>query len=136
MRNFGIKGREDFWGLGINGKNSELHAAMGLCNLSTIKNVIETHRVITETYDSLLKGTEIIRPCWSEETDYNYSYYPIIFPSEELLLKVRDALHHNDIFPRRYFYPSLNNLPYLKNSEFEVSDSIAKEYCVCLYIKP
>src|SRR5688572_25479009 len=31
MRNFGHKGQEEFWGLGINGKSSEFHAAMGLC---------------------------------------------------------------------------------------------------------
>ena len=30
MRNFGHNGPEDFWGVGINGNNSEFHAAMGL----------------------------------------------------------------------------------------------------------
>ncbi|TVP43483.1 MAG: aminotransferase class I/II-fold pyridoxal phosphate-dependent enzyme, partial [Mongoliibacter sp.] len=33
LRNFGHDGPEKFNGVGINGKNSEFHAAMGLCNL-------------------------------------------------------------------------------------------------------
>ncbi|MBE0685043.1 MAG: DegT/DnrJ/EryC1/StrS family aminotransferase, partial [Anaerolineaceae bacterium] len=57
MRNFGHKGQEDFWGLGINGKNSEFHAAMGLCNLNHISSIIERRKQVSEWYDDLLQDS-------------------------------------------------------------------------------
>ena len=42
MRNFGHTSPTDFWGLGINGKNSELHAAMGLAILPKMPGLIRT----------------------------------------------------------------------------------------------
>src|SRR5690606_27065948 len=36
IRNFGHNGPSDFKELGLNGKNSEFHAAMGLCNLNYV----------------------------------------------------------------------------------------------------
>ena len=40
IRNFGISGFDTFAELGLNGKNSEFHAAMGLANLKYIENII------------------------------------------------------------------------------------------------
>src|SRR5690606_13603655 len=40
-RNFGFAGPEAFSELGINAKNSEVHAAMGLCNLPEVEHIIE-----------------------------------------------------------------------------------------------
>src|SRR5690606_16116739 len=39
MRNFGFDGPESFAELGINGKNSEFHAAMGLANLKYVDQI-------------------------------------------------------------------------------------------------
>ena len=65
---------------------------------------------------------------------WNYSYYPIIFESESLLLKVLDALNQLKIFPRRYFYPSLNNVPFVQGVKMPISDSIASRIlCLPLY---
>ena len=44
MRNFGFNGPEAFEELGINGKNSEFHAAMGLSNLEYIKSIHEKRK--------------------------------------------------------------------------------------------
>jgi dTDP-4-amino-4,6-dideoxygalactose transaminase len=111
-RQFGQKG-DDFLTLGINGKNSELHAAMGLCNLPKVPEIIARRKEITEKYDLLLSETVLKRPTGLASTTYNYAYYPVIFPNEASLLNIKTKLAEQQINTRRYFYPSLNNLPYL-----------------------
>ena len=123
IRNFGHKGQEDFWGLGINGKNSEMHAAMGLAVLPHVADLIERRMQICDLYDSLLEPLSISRPVIPEHTIYNYSYYPVLFESESILEIVVNALHEKEIYPRRYFYPSLNTLPYVQKT----TDLIAEE---------
>ncbi|MDI1305512.1 MAG: DegT/DnrJ/EryC1/StrS family aminotransferase, partial [bacterium] len=54
-----------------------------------------------------------------------YSYYLVLFKSEDVLLKVQKALNEQQIFPRRYFYPSLNTIGYLSGVEMPVSENIA-----------
>ena len=67
------------------------------------------------------------RPRYSEDIEYNYIYYPIILKNEIETLDVIKKLNENDINPRRYFYPSLNNLEYLKNkSKCPISEDISK----------
>ena len=61
-----------------------------------------------------------------EGTDWNYSYYPVIFENEDILLKAERALKKNNIYPRRYFYPSLNTLNYVEYLEMKNSESISK----------
>jgi dTDP-4-amino-4,6-dideoxygalactose transaminase len=131
MLNFGHNGPENFWGLGINGKNSELHAAMGLCILPRVAELIAKRQGISELYDNLFKGSQLSRPRYLTETLYNYAYYPVIFPSSQSLLKAIKALNEKEIFPRRYFYPALNTLPYLPYSSMPIAQSIA-ERILCL----
>lgn len=112
-RSFGHK-NDDYFMMGINAKNSEFHAAMGLCNLPRVNEIIQQRKVISEKYDALLDWSKLKQP----KQDiagfvYNYAYYPVMLPSEEKLLEVTEALKKEDIVPRRYFYPSLNQLPYL-----------------------
>ena len=137
MRNFGHKGQEDFWGVGINGKNSEFHAAMGLCNFPYIDNIIENRRLLSEAYDKYFGEMDIRlqRPVLTNDTKYNFSYYPVIFENEKQLLTVRDTLNAAFIYPRRYFYPSLDKLPYLVSvKEMPVTNSISKRVlCLPLY---
>jgi dTDP-4-amino-4,6-dideoxygalactose transaminase len=135
MRNFGHNGPEAFWGVGVNGKSSEFHAAMGLCVLPKVDELIRRRREISELYDTLLADTPVRRPLLQEHTTrYNYSYYPTVMPSEEVLLAVRDALNAADITPRRYFYPSLNTLKYAGQQSSPVSEDISKRaLCLPLY---
>lgn len=135
MRNFGHKGPENFQGLGINGKNSEFHAAMGLANLPYLDAIHNQRKKLTERYNLKLKNFKAIKPVWHTKSSTNYAYYPIVFESEALLLKCIDALKANEIFGRRYFYPSLaTNLPYVKTITLENTDDIAKRiFCLPLY---
>jgi len=134
MRNFGHKGQEDFWGLGINGKNCEFHAAMGLCILPKIKEIITNRKHLSELYTTYLTQSNlpILFPTTTEDLLYNYAYYPVLFEDEQQLLSVRDSLNAHYIYPRRYFYPSLHHLPYVQQGrEMPVSESISKRV-LCL----
>lgn len=132
MRNFGFSGFESFDELGLNGKNSEFHAAMGLANLRYMEEISKKRKALTERYDDLLKNLKACRPVWHAASENNAAYYPIIFDNEELMLKCKEHLHLNEIGTRRYFYPSLATaLPYLEPQSFTVTDDIAKRV-LCL----
>ncbi len=137
MRNFGHKGQEDFWGVGINGKNSEFHAAMGLCNFPHIANLIDNRKLLSETYDKYFEEMGILlkRPVLPNDTKYNFSYYPVVLENEKQLLAVRDSLNAAFIYPRRYFYPLLDKLPYVSTAkELPIADTISKTVlCLPLY---
>lgn len=126
--------KDNHFMLGINAKQSEFHAAMGLANLPYIDDIIATRRRMCELYDSELAGC-IGRPKAQESLEYNYAYYPVVFGDESQLLRVFDALAKHDIYPRRYFYPSLNKLPYVDGAPCPVSEDIASRIaCLPLYV--
>lgn len=132
--NFGHDGQEAFHGLGINAKMSELQAAMGLAVFPFMDRILKSRQQAVEYYNKLLDNTPIKRLRLREHTDWNYSYYPVIFNSEAQLLKVKQVLESENIFPRRYFYPSLNTLPYIKQNSIPVAESISKRVlCLPLY---
>jgi dTDP-4-amino-4,6-dideoxygalactose transaminase len=132
--NFGHQGPEAFHGLGINAKISELQAAMGLSVFPFMDQILSERKKIVSVYDDLLENTSVRRIKIREKTDWNYSYYPIIFDSEPELLKFQKIMNDLQIFPRRYFYPSLNKLPYLNNVSMPVSESISSRIlCLPLY---
>lgn len=135
MRNFGHNGPEEFYGVGINGKISEFHSAMGLCILPLIDKSIEKRKRLSELYDKNLLRPElkISRPVINKDTVYNYSYYPIVLESTATLMKIKTALQENDIFTRRYFYPSLNTLNYTGVQRVPVSEDISTRV-LCLPI--
>ncbi len=110
---FGHVGEEEYVSIGINAKNSELHAAMGLCVLPEVPNIIAGLKQRSDLYDALLADTPLRFPTRQVNVTYNYSYYPVIFESHEQMMHVREILMAQEIMPRRYFYPSLNTLPYL-----------------------
>jgi len=135
IRNFGFDGPEAFCELGINGKNSEFHAAMGLVNLNYIGEIHQKRKELSEHYDELLENAKLTKPLWHKEAVKNYAYYPVLFLSEEILKRTMQNLAENEIQTRRYFYPSLaNSVPYLPNQNFQVTDDIAKRVlCLPLY---
>lgn len=132
LRNFGHDGPERFAQLGINGKNSEFHAAMGLVNLKYADQLISTRKSLSAHYDKFMKTFQGVKPSIAPDVVYNYAYYPVIFNDEKLLLNVVDTLNQNWIHPRRYFFPSLEDLPYIQQpSRCKVADSVSKR-ALCL----
>lgn len=134
-RNFGISGFDSFAGLGINGKNSEFHAAMGLVNLNYVKQISERRKELVNRYNTKLSNFKSYRPLWHSKSNDNFAYYAIVLESEDLLLKIKATLDSNEIFTRRYFYPSLTSaLPYITPQNMPVTDDIAKRVlCLPLY---
>jgi len=117
--------------LGINGKNSEFHAAMGLCNLPEIQERILKRKEIFENYARELEGLPLNILQLEKNINYNYSYFPMVFRSNDEMNKVKDSLKNKNINPRRYFFPSLNKIDYLEYQSCPRSESIA-ERVLCL----
>ncbi len=134
MRNFGHNGPVDFAEIGINGKNSEFHAAMGLANLKYVDQILASRIEQSQRYDKWLKVIPQQRIEVNRQSTHNRAYYPIIFESEEVALKVKRELESNQVYPRRYFYPSLNTVPLYKGGSLPVSESISQRIiCLPLY---
>lgn len=129
--NFGHDGPLAFHGLGINGKISELHAAMGLSVLPYMSAILQARAAVVDLYDSLLDFDKVQKMKLREHSQWNYSYYPILFKDEVTLLKIQKELNEAQIFPRRYFYPSLNVVPFVTYTEMYFSEEIAKRI-LCL----
>lgn len=118
MRNFGHDGPERFNGVGINGKNSEFHAAMGLVNLRYLDSILQRRRQQHQWYNYALRNLEHRKVQWTGDTaQWNHAYYAILLPNEEKLLRMVQQLEKNWIYPRRYFYPLLSTLNYSVQSE-------------------
>jgi dTDP-4-amino-4,6-dideoxygalactose transaminase len=134
MRNFGHNGPTDFEEVGINGKNSEFHAAMGLTNLRHVPSIIEKRSRVFDRYQfwmqHIIGRTISITPGCT----FNFAYFPLIFESEKALLKAQHMLEAHWIYPRRYFYPALNSLKFTPNSSMPVCDELCRRVlCLPMY---
>jgi dTDP-4-amino-4,6-dideoxygalactose transaminase len=133
--NFGHDGLEAFHGLGINAKMSESQAAMGLAVLPYIKIIFKERKKVFDFYEKNIDFTNLKKIKIREGTDWNYSYYPVIFENESQLLKAKLILQQKNIFPRRYFFPSLNTLPYVTYISCPISEYIATcILCLPIYV--
>ena len=120
--------------LGTNAKMNEFEAAMGLCVLDDMQYLHVKRRIVYEFYKKELEGVLKFQE-QNKDSSQNYSYFPIILESEEQLKKVEKALNLKEIFPRRYFYPSLDTLDYIDSTQFcKISRYIASRVlCLPMY---
>jgi dTDP-4-amino-4,6-dideoxygalactose transaminase len=133
-RNFGHDGPERFVGVGINGKSSEIHAAMGLCNLKYVDSILAKRKELSLYYDKKLEQLPVSRPLIAEHVGYNHAYYAILLPSERRLLESIKQLNAVYVYPRRYFYPSLTSLEYIQKTDCPHSLDISQRIlCLPLY---
>jgi dTDP-4-amino-4,6-dideoxygalactose transaminase len=129
--NFGHNGPTSFFGLGINAKISELQAAMGIVVLDHIDEIFNGRKDIVAFYDENIKFDKLSKMKIREGTEWNNSYYPIIFQSEKELCSVQTKLNEIGIFPRRYFYPSLNTIEFVNGKSMKISESVSSRI-LCL----
>ncbi|SMD46070.1 dTDP-4-amino-4,6-dideoxygalactose transaminase [Aquiflexum balticum DSM 16537] len=133
LRNFGHDGFEKFNGIGINAKNSEFHAGMGLAVLTHLDRILTIKKEQVRFYKELFKGLKVSFPHTNDVEKYNYAYFPILFPDVTILKKSMKALEDNGIGSRRYFYPGLNNLDYTQG-DCPISDNVSERVlCLPLY---
>lgn len=137
IRFFGHNEQKDIVEDGFNGKMTEVHAALGLANLKYYDEVLADRKEKYLLYRDGLGQVPGMKFQEIKDGECNYSYFPVIFPTEEALLNVEKALNEEKIFPRRYFYPSVNTfteiLTYQSNP---ISEDISKRIlCLPLYWK-
>jgi dTDP-4-amino-4,6-dideoxygalactose transaminase len=144
LKNFGFDGEVTVDEPGLNGKMSEIQAAVGLLQLRTVDQAIAARRRIDQQYRAGLatvEGIDCIQP--PSQTDPNGSYFPILVrPSYRL---DRDGLHRrlmeHGIVARRYFYPLISEfsvyreLPSAGPRNLPVATEIARQV-LCLPIYP
>ena len=131
--NFGHNGPGKFSGAGINAKMSELQAAMGLAVYPHLDDILKERKRVVEVYNEELQETNIQHLKIRDNTEWNYSYYPIILESEDKLLELVSTLESENIFTRRYFFPSLNTIEYIDYTLMQVSEDISRRI-LCLPI--
>ncbi|WP_407463251.1 DegT/DnrJ/EryC1/StrS family aminotransferase [Methanobrevibacter sp.] len=129
LKNFGITpDKEEVRFLGKNGKMNEFEAAMGLCNLNNLDNVIHERSLIYNHYLECLEDLEdagelkVIRP--KANVDYNYAYFTIKLNGVEERDYLMDKLAEYNVFAKKYFYPPCNEFPAY---DFERNTPIAKD---------
>lgn len=132
LRNFGFNGAESFAEVGINGKNSELHAAMGLLILSNKTEVLAKRVEQYDFYLNNLKDLSSLQFQTAEEhCQPNKSYFPLLFSDNEAREKVYLSLLNKGISTRKYFSPSLNTLDFTNKESCPISESVT-ERILCL----
>lgn len=109
LKNFGIKNEEEVVMPGINGKMTEIQAAIGLLVLDHIKAEMEKRQVLLETYKTCLRDTPGLTflPSLPGVTS-SYQYFVIRINEQEFGVS-RDTVYQKfkeyNIFTRKYFYP-------------------------------
>lgn len=128
MRNFGLINGFQCGNFDGNGKMSEFHAAMGLCNLRYVDECIEKRKKVYQKYIELLSDVRGIKlPSFSALEKYNYAYLPVIFDGykcsrDEIIKRLSD----HGIQTREYFYPIVSEYICYKNKKYRGDTPIAK----------
>ncbi|MFZ1689149.1 MAG: DegT/DnrJ/EryC1/StrS family aminotransferase [Flavobacteriales bacterium] len=133
LRSFGHI-RDEHFALGINAKLSEPHAAMGLALFPEVDGFIKQRSTISAWYDERIADLPLRKPQIPSETTFNFGYYPVFFDSEAERERAIQVMQAACVFPRRYFFPSLDRLPYVRSAEMPVSiKAAATSLCLPLY---
>lgn len=114
LANNGIIDNENVNSIGLNAKMSELHAAVGLAQLPYVSDELAKRRTIVEAYLSALssvQGLRFIQP--SSDVVHNSYMFPIIVEPDYPITrdKLCEILRQKGISARKYFYPSVADLP-------------------------
>ena len=137
IRFFGHDNSKNVIEEGFNGKMTEVHAALGLVNLKYFDEVLADRKRKYLRYKTLLQKDKTLSFQAVKCGETNYSYFPVIFETEEKLIEIEKRLSEQQIYPRRYFYPSVNT--YTKIVQYQptsISEDVSKRIlCLPLYWK-
>ena len=113
---------------------SELNAAMGLTILPYFKEIVSKRKFLFDCYNENLDKSIVKTIKLRAKTVWNFSYFPVLFNTNNDLLNVIKVLKNRNIFPRRYFYPSLSKLPYVDYKLLENAENVSNNVlCLPLY---
>jgi len=141
MKNFGFTNLDEVSYIGINGKMTEVSAAMGLTSLESLDTFIETNRANYKCYREGLASVPGVKIISYEEGERRNYQYIVIEVDSELTKIARDdlvqALWAENVFARRYFYPGCHRMqPYKSlflNARFALPETEGlAERVICL----
>lgn len=144
LKNFGFIDEITVVTPGINGKMSEINAALGLIQLKYVDQVISRRQEVERIYRNELKDVKGIR-CInkSKNEKSNHAYFPIMIDSDYPIN--RDSLYQklkeNKVYARRYFFPLISDFPMYSSLVSASQDNlnnarIASNQVLCLPIYP
>lgn len=107
-KNFGIPNAEEVVSVGGNAKMNEFQAAMGLCNMRHIGEIIAKRKALAERYYMQLQNETVQLCIPPAHVQSNYSYMPVLFP-QGMRDRVFTHLKNHNIYARKYFYPLCNS---------------------------
>jgi len=141
MQNFGFRGYDRVIYLGINGKMSEVSAAMGLTNLESLEEIVACNRSNYQAYAQHLAGIPGIALLPLDGADRsNYQYVVTTVADDSALTRdeLVEVLHAENVMARRYFYPGVHRMePY--RSYFPHADlllPVTKQICRQVLVLP
>jgi dTDP-4-amino-4,6-dideoxygalactose transaminase len=135
MMTFGYQGPETIKCLGINAKMNEFQAAMGLCVLDEIDIILQKRKEIYEYYSKALYNYVTFQE-WNIDCTNNYSYFPVVFATATQRERIETLLKNKKIYPRRYFYPTLNKLSYIMSDDAVPNAEDISSRILCLPMYP
>lgn len=118
MRNFGFKGFDNVVYLGVNGKMSEVCAAMGLTNLEAMDDIVAANKRNYEAYKAELDSISGVSVIHYDPVEWNNYQYVVVEVDPDVCPINRDeiveALHAENVIARKYFWPGCHRMePYL-----------------------
>ena len=132
IRLFGHNDKKDIVMDGFNGKMSEIHAALGNANLKYYSETLDDRRHKWLQYYRNLSKKKFFKFQNVDMENTNFSYFPIILKDERSVKSLISHLETRKIYPRRYFYPSLNTISlYKADYNCPISEEISKTI-ICL----
>ncbi len=117
MRNFGFSDLDSVISLGINGKMSEISAAMGLCSLENLDGFISQNRQNYQQYQLELRQIPGIFLLQYDEAEKS-NYHHIVLEIDQNITKLTrnqlvEILQAEKVLTRKYFYPGCHRMePY------------------------
>ena len=130
---FGITGPETIEELGINAKMNEFQAAMGLAVLEEMEENLKGRAAVWEFYEQTFVQTFQLQKI-PDVLQSNYAYFPVVFRTEKEMLIVSEELKAKGVSARRYFYPSLESIEYLRASTAQPVSKYISSRILCLPI--
>lgn len=133
IRFFGHDDEKDVVEDGCNGKMTEIHAALGLANLKYYDAVLADRKYKYLYYKNCFKNCLEMYTQEQKIGTSNYSYFPVVFNEEDMMKKVICRLAEINIYPRRYFYPTVNSYEFLgkKDKYCDVAENVSKKI-ICI----
>ncbi len=144
LKNFGFADELTIVDAGINGKMSEIQAAMGLLQLDHIGPAIDRRGAIDALYRRELSGVAGLKllPIAPDHTP-NFSYFPLLVDNgyretrDQLYGRLRDV----GIYTRRYFFPLISDMPMYRHLPSAAPENLPRakwiaDRVLCLPIYP